>query len=64
MCSSAVGPNKAGHARSSVQHQCAQQVQLPALRAASFGVVLGTDKLAAFAPQLQQVRKQPLGAHT
>ncbi|WIA33692.1 hypothetical protein OEZ86_006810 [Tetradesmus obliquus] len=31
-----------------------QQVQLPALRAASFGVVLGTDKLAAFAPHLQQ----------
>jgi hypothetical protein len=33
-----------------------QPVQLPALRAASFGVVLGTAKLAAFAPYLQQVR--------
>jgi hypothetical protein len=32
-----------------------QLVQLPALRAASFGVVLGTDRLAAFAPHLQQV---------
>ncbi|WIA13550.1 hypothetical protein OEZ85_007119 [Tetradesmus obliquus] len=32
-----------------------QQVQLPVLRAASFGVVLGTDKLAAFAPHLQQL---------